>query len=68
MTYAEYLALAGGMATCGAHLGVMVAPAMATQRCPPSWIFLELGRCTSNEVEDAIRLATTGRKHWPAKD
>jgi len=67
MTYAERLADVGGMANCGGHLGVMVAPHESARHCPRGWVFLELGKATPAEVSEALAVAGQGRKAWPEK-
>lgn len=63
--YAKFLALRGGMATCGQHLGVMVGP--DPRKCPPGWVFLKRGEATAEQVQAAIDLSESGRETWPEK-
>jgi len=63
MTYAAHLALNGGMATCGEHLGVFVGEDEG--RCPPGWVFVEKGSATEELVQEALEVAKGGRGSWP---
>lgn len=66
MTYSEHLAVRGGMATCGQHLGIMVSPPENILRCPPGWVFVPMP-ATAEDVQEAIDHAKMGRKAWPKK-
>lgn len=65
--YACHLAEAGGLATAGAGLGVMVAPEDDILSCPPGWVFVALERATPGMVQEALEVAGQGRKLWPTK-
>lgn len=65
MTYAEYLAKNGGMATCGEHLGVFVGTDEAAT--PNGWVFVPMPT-TPQIVREAIDHAKRGRSQWPARE
>lgn len=67
MSYAQYLADNGGMASCGNGLGVMVTPWKNVKHVPSGWVFIPLERATAKNVQEALDLARGGRKHWPEK-
>jgi len=54
------------MIACGGHLGVMVAPRSAVQKCPAGWVFVESETATAELVDEAIQAANSGRSSWPA--
>ncbi len=67
MSYAEYLALNGGMASCGEGLGVMVTPWKNVKYVPSGWVFIPLERASAKNVREALDISRRGRKHWPEK-
>ncbi|KKM73500.1 hypothetical protein LCGC14_1409960 [marine sediment metagenome] len=67
MSYAEYLALNGGMASCGEGLGVMVDSDKWCRNVPAGWIGVSLEDATTEIVQEALEQAKNGRKHWPEK-
>lgn len=65
--YAAYLAENGGFATCGEHLGVMVADESNIVRCPMGWVFVSMPT-TAEFVQKALDHARQGRAKWPTKE
>jgi len=66
--YAKMLAVRGGIANCGGHLGVFVSPRENAQRCPPGWTFVELETATPEIVQEAIDNCKNGRAGWPDQE
>jgi len=66
--YAKYLTERGGLATCGEHLGVMVASRECDKQCPAGWVFVPIEQATEEIVQAALDQALLGRKAWPVKE
>lgn len=67
MTYAQHLALNGGMASCGEGLGVMVTPRKNMKLVPAGWVGVPLEEATTEIVQQALDCAKQGRSQWPEK-
>ena len=63
--YAEFLATRGGIANCGGHLAVWVAPLTCEKQCPAGWVFVPLETATTEVVREALTAASAGRSQWP---